>query len=443
VKFAALQSPRVAVAAIAISSLFFAGKLFWFIDRYAVNVLFWDEYDFLRALRVHATPWELFSWIHGPHRMGLGFFFIGPVFALSRWDSRAEAFATGGLFLVILALTLFLKRRAVGRFSVCDACIPALVLTTAQFEAFIGTPNPAHGPIPLLLVVVAPLCWLVGSGPLRALLAGVVALAAAFTGFALFLVPLLAALFLVDAIQPERVEPWSRSWDAVAAVLSAGALILFFLNYRFSSAVSCFRFPDPHPLEYAPFAGLVALRPMRLFRLVPGAGLLGLIGLAFALAVLALGAILVVRRPRTLLGRAIFLFSGFTLLFAVETAVGRICLGQGMALSSRYVSYAIPLWLAAYLALHWLVEKRPRLGWILVVFAVSVVAVQGVVRDDRGLIRWYSEGKARWRACYLDTGDETACNRFTNFRVYPVDDAAQVVEMRQFLRQNRLNLFKP
>jgi len=175
----------------------------------------------------------------------------------------------------------------------------------------------------------------------------------------------------------------------------------------------------------------------------PGAGLLGLIGLAFALAVLALGAILVVRRPRILLGRAIFLFSGFTLLFAVETAVGRICLGQGRALSSRYVPYAIPLWLAAYLALHWLVAQRPRLGWILVAFAVSVVAVQGVVRDDRGLIRWYSEGKARWRACYLDTGDETGCNRSTNFRVYPVDDAAQVVEMRQFLRQNRLNLFKP
>jgi hypothetical protein len=408
-----------------------------------VNVLFWDEYDFLRALRVHATPWELFSWIHGPHRMGLGFFFIGPVFALSRWDSRAEAFATGGLFLVILALTLFLKRRAVGRFSVCDACIPALVLTTAQFEAFIGTPNPAHGPIPLLLVVVAPLCWLVGSGPLRALLAAVVALAAAFTGFALFLVPLLAALFLVDAIRPERGDSSSRFWDATAAVLSAGALVLFFRNYRFSSAVSCFRFPDPHPLGYAPFAGLVALRPMRMFRLIPGAELLGLAGLVFTVAVMTLGTVRLLRRPRTLLGRTVFLFSGFTLLFAIQSAVGRICLGEGMALSSRYVPYAIPLWLAAYLALTSIADLRPRFGSAVMAFAASVVVVQGFVRDDRGLIQWYSEGKARWRACYLASGNEVACNRSTNFRVYPVDDAPQVVEMRNFLRQNRLNLFKP
>ena len=441
-KLDALRSPRASAVAVLLSSLFFAGKLFWFIDRYAVNILFWDEYDFLRALRIHASPWQLFSWIHGPHRMGLGFFFIGPVFAASRWDSRVEAFATGGVFLVILALALYLKRRVTGRFSVLDACIPALILTTAQFEMFIGTLNPAHGPIPLLLVTVAPFCWLIERRFLRAALGGALALAAAFTGFALFLVPLLATLFAVDAIWPEQ-GGWSRFWDATGAVLSVGALVLFFRDYQFVSAASCFRFPDPHPFRYAPYAGLVALRPMRLFRMMRGAEVLALGGLVFVVATVTLGSVLTLRRPRTLLGRAVFLFSGFTLLFAIQAAIGRICLGEATALSSRYVPYAIPLWIAAYFALTWIAEVRPLFGWAVVTFAVSVVLVQAFVHDDRGLIRWFSEGKTRWRACFLATGDETGCNRSTSFRVYPVDDAPQVVEMRNFLQQGRLNLFKP
>jgi len=440
---AALRSPRAAAAAIALSCLFFAGKLFWFIDRYSVNILFWDEYDFLQALRAHAGPWELFSWIHGPHRMGLGFFFIGPIFALSSWDNRAEAFATGGILVVVVAIALFLKRRLTGRFSVFDACIPALILTTAQFEMFVGTPNPAHGPIPLLLVVMTPICWLVSGGPLRAALGGAIALAAAFTGFALFLVPLLAGLFLLDAIRPEGEARGSRLWNAVGAVISAAALALFFKGYRFSSAASCFQFPDPNAPGYVPFAGLVALRPMRLFRLVPGSGILGIAGFAFEIVIVALGALLVLRRSQTALGRTLFLYSGFTLVFAVQSAVGRICMGQAMALSSRYVPYAIPFWLSAYLALTWAVERLPRVAWMVPAFAVTVVLVQAVVPDDRGLIRWYSEGKRRWRDCFLATADETGCNRSTNFRVYPVDDAPQVAEMRRFLRQNHLNLFKP
>jgi hypothetical protein len=228
----------------------------------------------------------------------------------------------------------------------------------------------------------------------------------------------------------------------MGAVLSVGALVLFFRNYQFASAVSCFRFPDPHPFGYVPFAGLVVLRPMRLFRMIRGAEILGVAGFIFAVAVMTVGCVLVLRKTRTLLGRTVFLFSGFTLLFAIQAAVGRICLGEAMALSSRYVPYAIPLWIAAYLALTWFAQLRPRIGWVVVAFAVPVVLVQAFVRDDRGLIRWYSEGKAHWRACFLATEDEAGCNRSTSFRVYPVEGAPQVVEMRDFLQQRRLNLFK-
>jgi hypothetical protein len=428
------------LAVVAVACAFFAVRLFRFVDRYAVNVLFWDQWVFLTALREHRGPWELFSWLHGPHRMGLGYFFIEPVFAASRWDTRAEAFATFGLFLVILALALLLKRRIAGPIRWTDACIPALVLTTAQFEVFIGTPNAAHGPLPLFLVVLSPFLWFVPAGPLRAALGGVLAVCAAFTGFALLLVPCLAAVFLADALWP-GAGSGARAWDAAGVALCAGALALFFRGYQFASFVECFQFPDPRPSRYVPFLGLAVVRPMRLVRLVPVAKALAIGGALFVFAFAGASAVRLLRRGRSPLDRTLFLFSCFTLLFVADAAVGRVCLGPGAALASRYVPYVAPLWIAAYLALAARADAAPIARWAAGGFAAAVLGVQIFVHDDVNGIRWYSEGKAAWRACYLATGDEARCNH-QGFRIYPVDGAPQVLEMLPYLREHRLNLFK-
>lgn len=436
--------PRwIGPAAITASCVFFAARLLWFIDRYAVNVLFWDQWDYLQGLRNHASAWELFSWIHGPHRMGLGYLFIAAVYGASAWDDRADAFATGAVFLFIMALALLLKRRVVGRLTWMDAVIPGLVLTTAQFELFIGTPNAAHGSLPLLLVVVSPFLWLRRAGPLRALLGGLLSFCAAFTGFAIFLVPGLAMLFCADAFWPAEGDRRARLWDASGALLSIASLALFFRGYVFSTAVDCFRFPHPRPFEYVPFAGLAIVRVLRVVELTPIARALAYAGFVLAIATAAAGLVLVLERARTPLARTVLLFSSFSLLFAANTAVGRVCLGPNAALASRYVPYAIPFWLAAWLALAHAGRSSPPARWIAALLAVAFLVGQAVLPDDDRTIRWYSEGKKRWRACFLATGDEVRCNASAGFRVYPEERAPQVVGMLRFLRENRLNLFKP
>lgn len=407
-------------AAVAASFVFFAARLLLFVERHAVNILFWDQFDYLRGLREHAGAWQLFSWTHGPHRMGLGYFFIAAVYGASGWDERVEAFATVGLMMLASAVALLLAKRIRGRLSPLDACIPALVLTTAQFEIFIGTPNAAHGPIPLLLALLAPLLWLVRSAPLRALLGGALAFCAAFTGFALFLVPLLAALFLFD----------ERPWNFAGAALCAASLAAFFAGYHFQSAADCFRFPAARPLDYLPYAGLMALRPLHLMRVAwfPEA-----IGVAVAAAMAAVAARALAQR--TLRDRAVFLLAGFSLLFIANSAIGRVCLGVPLALSPRYVPYVLPLWLAAYFAIG---DRR----FAACALAGVIVGLQIFKPDDRGTIRWYAEGKARWRECFLRSGDEAACNRATSFRVYPVEGAPQVREMFDYLKANRLNLYR-
>jgi hypothetical protein len=421
--------------AVGAACVFFAGRLFLFIDRYAVDVLFWDQWDFLAGLREGASPWQLFSWIHGPIRMGLGYLFIAAVYRLSGWNDRTLAFAIAGVLVAACLGALLLKRRISGRLSILDVCIPALILTTAQFEAFIGTPNPAHGSLPLLMVVLAPFLWLIGYGPLRALLGGALAFCAAYTGFGVFLPPCLAALFLLDALTSQP-----RAWNAAGAALSLVGLGSFFIGYRFSSAVDCFVFPHARPLEYIPFAGLIVMRPLRLVHMVRIAPLLAVLGALLAAATAAWGAVTVVRR-RSLLNRTLFIFSTFSLLFIANSAVGRICLGMQAALASRYVPYVVPLWLAVYFALDAGTTRALRGSAGALVAALMFVQI--FVHDDTANIRWYSEGKSSWRACFLVTRDEAACNQASKFQIYPVTHAPPVEQMLDFLRRNRLNIYLP
>ena len=442
------RSERLGVTLVGSACVLFAALLFGMIDRHAVNLLFWDQFDFLTGLREHAGQWKLFSWIHGPCRLGLGYLFIEGVYAASGWDTRFEGFATGGLSLVTLGLALVLKTRVLGPLTWLDICLPAVLLTRSQYEIFVGTPNAAHGPIPLLLVVLAPFCWLVRSAPLRAAMAGVLAFFAAFTGFAIFLVPCLVAMFAIDALWPALPSAKERAWSATGAVLCAASIPLFLIDYRFGSAVSCYQFPHPRPLEYIPFAGLMVLRPLGLARLIPVAVLLGVVGfllgvVGFLLAstVTAYAASRALRRERTPLSRTMFLFSAFSLLFVAATTVGRVCLGMGGALASRYVAYELPLWLASYFVLAEAIAKRPSLR-LPAATGVALFVVLQIIPKDRSSLRWYSEGKSRWRSCYRATHDEVRCNRAADFKVYPVDGAPQVAQMLEYLRENQLNLFK-
>jgi len=432
---------RFPVLAVGTACAVFAALFFAMIDRHAVNILFWDQFDFLTGLREHVGPWKLFSWIHGPCRLGLGYLFVQGVYAVSGWDVRFEAFATGGLSLVTLGLVLWLRVRVLGALTWLDVSLPALVLSRSQFEIFVGTPDAAHGPIPLLLVVLAPFCWLVRNGALRAVLAAVLAFFAAFTGFAIFLVPGLVAMFAIDAFWPPLERAGQRAWSAAGALLCAASVPLFLVGYRFMSAVSCYRFPAPRPLEYVPFAGLMVLRPLGLGHLIPGAILLGVAGFLSTASFAAVSAWRTLRRERTLLSRAMFLFSTFTLLFVAATAVGRVCGGMGAAFASRYVAYVLPLWIAGYFAFAEAVGKRPFLR-APAAAAVALLVILQAVPKERASLRWYSEGKARWRDCYLATRDEVACNRTTGFRVYPIEGAPQVAQMFAYLRENHLNLYK-
>ena len=175
-----------------------AVRLFLFIRQYAVNQMFWDQWGFWGGMFQGATWWQLFEWQVGPHREGLGYAVIKLTAEASRWDSKTEAYVIGVIFLAACLVALAIKWRLTRRWSFFDVCIPLVILTIGNVEAYAGTTNPAHGPLPLLLVLALVLTRLFDAGTVRVAATLLLDFCAVFTGFSLLFGPVVSLLLLFD-----------------------------------------------------------------------------------------------------------------------------------------------------------------------------------------------------------------------------------------------------
>jgi hypothetical protein len=131
---------------------------------------------------------------------------------------------------------------------------------------------------------------------------------------------------------------------------------------------------------------------------------------------------------------------GFTLLFQVNAALGRVCQGMPEAAQfSRYMGLLVPGFVAIYFnLLTWRRSTARTAALILLPFAL----IPGTVRIPAGYSpQLVHDGKQAWRACILQNGAIDYCDRVTGFPVYPYPRRTHLVEKLQFLQKNRLNLY--
>ena len=183
----------------AILLIFIVLRLFLLIDKYSVNILYWDQWDFLDALFKNKGGWELFSWQHGPHRQGVGFFLTKAVADFSGWNTRVESFMIGSVLCCAALTAFFLKLRVTGYHSPLDVFIPLIYLTPLQFGLFANTPNVSHGAMPLLLITLFCLCWLIDNRALRYTVCAAINFMTIYTGFGFFLGCITPILFLSES----------------------------------------------------------------------------------------------------------------------------------------------------------------------------------------------------------------------------------------------------
>ncbi len=427
-------SPRLSAAFVIAACAALAVRLLNFTDTFAVNVLYWDEWDFLAPYFNGDSLATKFLWQHGPIRQGVGAIAIEIIYRLTNWNSRVESFFEAGVVCIAAALALWTKRRLIGPLRPLDVFIPLIYLTLNQWEMVAVTVNPAHGPLPLLLVTWLAFSTTMASRRWRVLNIALATILATYTGFGVFLGlvgPVLLALEVHQA-----TESRDRALFATALACTLGAFAGFFVHYRFVPAVDCFKFPDPHPSRYLLFIGEFYFQRTGVVLeggkgvVLYGALLVGLIALALRSWWLAF-----FREDRVAL--VVAALSSYVLLFAVNSAIGRTCIGAGAGLASRYVDYSSLAWFAVYL---WLIRLLPESqvarDTVLVLFTMAALGE----RVDRSGAGHYMTRKKAWVRCYLQTHSIQGCDA-AGGPIYPVPVGTHMQEKLDYLEKNKLNLF--
>lgn len=413
-----------------------------FVDRYAVNMMFWDQWDFYRPMFQHEGWWACFTQQQGPHRQGIGFVLTRILAEWSGWNSRWDAFSVSFTLIGAAALGLRLTWQCGARVGLGLAVVPLLFFNLRQYEIFVGASNVSHGAMPMLLFMAYCLTWFVHDSRRRFTLLSGFTFLLIFTGFGIFVGLLTPLLLLIEGVQALRARDWRRTWWIGGALVGVGVVwALFAHGYHFDSAVPGFRFPYEKPREYAYFVALMLAN----FYGVPGSGPGTL---AFGFGISAVLAALcgwhgwrlirrgVAEEPRS---TVIFCLAAYTLIYCAFTAVGRVFLGFGWATSPRYVTLMAPAALTIFLQLATL--PYPKLaGGLALTYALLLVVGTGFLREgDWEEVRRYCEGRKTWKVTYLTTHDEKLAEKKADFPIYPGSIAARL----RYLERNRLNLFNP
>jgi hypothetical protein len=438
--------------------LLLGARFFGLIRQYAVNVLWYDQWDFDDAtLFQHHSLWEMFRWQHGPHRQGLGALLQKLIEPWIHWNTRYEAFGIGAVIFGAAVLALLLKVRLYSKISYSDAIIPLLFLTPLQYETLVVTPNPSHGPLPSLLTVLYCLCWLIPSYRWKYICVLLVNFLLIYTGFGIFIGVVTPALLALDYYANVRHLAPKYQWGIAAALAtSIASLASFFANYKLDPGVGCFSAAPKDPVMYLWFVALMFANAAGLKFSI----LATLIG-SIALFLLVMGLSITVKRlfsreldawPRD---AAIAVLLAYCAVYCLSTTYGRLCEGLAGASASRYTPYVVLGLFGLYLYALSNRGRNLRVALILILLAFAMLGVRPLKGIDAWELEYLSNRKSAWRECYLARHDIYECDALTRFQIDPnlgtavkldpraeqPPEAADLQEKLDFLERNHLNLY--
>jgi len=450
-------------ASIGMLSVILGIRLFRIVDTYAVNLIYYDQFGFMTPFFKGADPWTMFTWQHGPHRQGLGELITWVVVRLSGWDTRAESFTILAALLLSLPLAFLLKYRLVRRVQVTDLILPVIILNVYQWEQLVRTPNLSHSVLPLLLILLYGLAWLIPSPPWRITSVLTTNFLLVFTGFGLFMGLITLAVFSLELSVATRRHQGER---AVKSAIGLGGAVLtawtFAHNWRIWPANYCFGLQWAYVPRYPAFMITMLARFVGVdFNVAPTAGVVvGILLLSGIIAAFSLNARAYVRdafNPDQS-SKIITMLTGFSLIFAGSTAVGRICFGMEAAQASRYVTLLIPGFLGLLLSISRIkVSGVPAALGLTLALLLAKCALP-LAEPDRAAAQALFEAKTRWRECYLLSGDYLGCNESTGFAIYPPgpdlwaamhpeyaadgSGPARIIGRLDYLKERHLNLYQ-
>lgn len=426
--------------------VFQAAQLFRVIDRYAVDIPFWDQWDFYEPFFEPHGLWEVFSWQHGPHRQGAGAFIMQAVNAATGWNQRAQAFMIAAVMLAAAAAFLWLKRRLFGRLQWYDALPVLMMLSLQPMEIYFSTLNVSHGALPLLLIILTCLALTINNVLLRCGLATALYFLTLFTGYGFLAQPVLPVLLIIDCLHRAQKKQWQQAGIAAAALMCClAAIACFYHDYNFLHTADCFLAGEQHWYSYPVFmAVMVAVALLPGSFMSPPSIAIGLGIIAALLCMLMMSAVGLRHQdgnyPRH---QVVFLLIAFALVFCAATAAGRLALGLEAATATRYVPLIMPGLLGAYL---FFVSCPSLTGSKIVMPLLGACAVLAMLTGWPWQ-RYYTAAHCRnvknaWVTAYIQTGDITIADTVTGYPVHPEPEQTNLARKLAWLRANRYSLFR-
>ncbi len=433
---------RIKFVFISLFSILVCVRFYHFVNKYALNVLFWDQWDFYQPLFENKNFIDKFTYEHGPHRQGLGLFFVEMVNSLRAWNSRTLSLALVFTTFITVLLAFVLKYKFIRKFDWTDMLLSVPFCSFLTYETYIGAANPSHGVLPVLLMFLILLAFFISHIYLRYFIIAVLNFLLVFTGFGIFsgLVVLLLGIFelLINLRKKTPVLP--EIFLILTSLLTIG---VFFVDYKIQTASSCFVFPDPNPFKYLQFLFIQFSTAFGLFgkhsvQQVFGAFLV--LFLMYNLYKIAVQRLKVENQSNRLLFSAFAYSLLFALAFSFNTAVGRVCYGLSAALSSRYAIYFIPLLVASYILIRRNYSQRRANFISLILLTLFVFREFKVYKNLKDENLWQAtEARQAWAKCYLSKHNIVICDSEGKARLYP---ASSLIQSRlDFLEKNRLNFF--
>ena len=418
-------------------------RLLLFVNQHALNVFFWDQWDFYSPLFRGDGPWAIFSWQHGPHRQGLGMLITAALAHMSGWNCRWDSFAVCGAMVVSAMLAIKLALKCGLGLGLSTLFCSVLFFNLHQCEIFVGTPNISHGALPLVLLLSACHLWFIRNVWLRGALLGLIAFFMIFTGFGLFgglVIPVVLVSEIVGGGFDARRS--ARLPNALALLFILGSWLLFSNGYVFAPVAPGFRFPHERPWEYVPFAGLVLSNAIGMSGHSFASMLVGILLLAVLVVVCLVhaGSLFAIGKTDGLPQRqTICTLSAFTLAFVVNTAMGRICLGWEGADASRYIPLVAPGFLGSFYCLRYL----PSRFFVLSALAATAVCAAGMLnptRRDAADLKANLEGRHAWCQAYLDSRNPVAASKVSGYLIYP--EPEKIRDRLHFLETHHLSFLR-
>jgi hypothetical protein len=418
-----------------------AARFFELIWKYAVNILYSDQWDFLALFfRQQTSIVKLFLWQHGPHREGLGLLPDKFLYPLTHWNSRGDSFVIGIVIFVAMLFALQLKRKLFGALTYSDVAIPVIFLSLEQYETLLEAPNPAPYAFPLLLIMLYCLALLCRDLLLRYALILLVNFFLIYTGYGLIMGVITLGFFLLECYWSRRgITSVPLAYAVGGFALAAASFASFFIHYRMLPRMGCLETHHLPLWQYLEFMALMfsasVVSNHRYFSAMT------VLGVAILLGVIILAGFHLLRLLKPghsaadLVGAVLLVFC---LLFTLSAAVGRLCLGMDEATASRHHT----LLMAAYLAIYFYLLSRSWQGKRRLVLALFVLLLlPATLFKPRIEIQQLADHKRAWAECYVRTESIKYCDQEADLVLYPSPERNHMQQKLDFLKQRHLNFF--